>query len=245
MRPLIVSLVVLIFASPLFAFMSDDAISVFQQEIRNLPIGERISLWAEKFVGAPYDPDPMGEYVTKQAVVADERVDCMYLTFRSVELALALTPKDAVSIALDKRFITKGKMEGDNLVLNYDERFEYGEDMINSGKFGRDITNTLGYTSEMNGSRGTAIVAFIPKRYVFEIRNKLESGDIVYFIKEENKRVAGEIVGHIGIIKKEGKSVYLLHASGKKYKGGEVKKLPLLDYTVKMPFVGIKVSRIE
>ncbi len=59
-----------------YPFMSDSEIAVFQKEITNKPVGERIALWAERFVGAPYDPDPLGEYVTKEVIVADERVDC-------------------------------------------------------------------------------------------------------------------------------------------------------------------------
>ncbi|MDP1758212.1 MAG: hypothetical protein Q8K77_00255, partial [Thermodesulfovibrionales bacterium] len=110
--------------------MPDSEIAVFQKEIADKPIGERIALWAEKFVGTPYDPDPLGEYVTKKAIVADERVDCMYLSFRAVELALSLTPDKAIDIALDKRFITKGKLDSEGNVSNYEDRFQYGEDML-------------------------------------------------------------------------------------------------------------------
>ena len=49
---------------------------------------ERIAFWAEQYIDVPYDTDPWGDYVRKNVIVADERVDCMYLTFRSVELAL-------------------------------------------------------------------------------------------------------------------------------------------------------------
>jgi len=68
--------------------------------------------------------------------VADERVDCMYLTFRAVELALSYSPEEAVQIALEKRFHSKGVLK-DGQIMNYDDRFEYGEDMIESGKWGR------------------------------------------------------------------------------------------------------------
>jgi hypothetical protein len=57
--------------------------------------------------------------------------------------------------------------------------------------------------------------------------------------------VVGEIIGHIGIIKREGKSLYLIHASGRKNRGGKVKKVPLAEYAANMPFVGIIVSRFQ
>src|SRR5574340_1836155 len=46
------------FATPVHAFMSDTEIAVFQKEIAGKPVGDRMALWAEKFVGTPYDPDP-------------------------------------------------------------------------------------------------------------------------------------------------------------------------------------------
>ncbi len=104
--------------------------------------GERIAFWADYFVGTPYDKDPLGEYVTRKAIVADERVDCMYLVFRSVELALSSSPAGAQQTALDKRFHTKGVLDG-GTVVNYDDRFQYGEEMIDSGKWGREITGEL------------------------------------------------------------------------------------------------------
>src|SRR5512139_3550517 len=61
--------------------LTDEEIRTTQVHLRDRSLAERIALWAEKFVGTPYDPDPMGEYVSKAAVVADERVDCMYLIY--------------------------------------------------------------------------------------------------------------------------------------------------------------------
>jgi hypothetical protein len=62
-------------------------------------------------------------------------------------------------------------------------------------------------------------------------------------VKAPGKRVADEVVGHIGIIKAEGDSLYLIHASGKKNGGGEVKKVLFDDYIRSMPFAGVKVGR--
>ncbi|MBI4684991.1 MAG: hypothetical protein HY755_07310 [Nitrospirae bacterium] len=250
------------------SFLSDSEIAVFQKEIADKPIGERIALWAERFVGAPYDPNPKGEYVTRNAIVFDERVDCMYLSFRTVELSLSLTPQDALRIALDKRFINRGLLGDDGRVLNYEDRFQYGEDMLDSGKWGREITEEIGTTTEIRGSRGRDKVKIISKEAILNCSNglngsncfsKLKNGDIIFFIKAPEKRVVGEIVGHIGIIKiqvtsyklqvtsenKENSEIYLIHAGGVKSKGGEVKKVRLYDYIHSMPFIGVRVSRFN
>lgn len=232
------------------AFMSDNEIASIQKDLMDMPIGNRIAFWAERFIGTPYDPDPLGEYVIKRLIVSDERVDCMYLTFRSVELALSNSPDEAERIALDLRFITKGMVSENKKVLNYDERFQYAEDMIESGKWGTEITGMLGKTTLIAGSRGKDIVKLIPKEEIGNATEGLKSGDIVFFIKLPEERLVAEIVGHMGIIKREADRVYLIHASGNKglQKGsntvGEVKKVLVLEYIKEMPFIGIRVSRL-
>ena len=265
---LIFNFAFLSFPAYVHAFMSDTEIAVFQKEIANKPIGERIALWAEKFVGTPYDPDPLGEYVTKKVIVADERVDCMYLSFRAVELALSLTPDKAIDIALDKRFITKGRLDSKGNVINYEDRFQYGEDMLDSGRWGKEITEQLGKVTEIKGSRGREKVKIISKETLLKSikvskyqsikdsdtltlgrSDTFKSGDLIFFIKAVERRKAGEIVGHIGIVKtevrnnEEQKEIYLIHAGGFKKKGGEVKKVRLYDYINSMPFIGVRVSR--
>ena len=165
----------------------------------------------------------------------------MYLTFRAVELALGKDPDDSMRIALDMRFLHQGKVEGGK-VVNYDDRFQYGEDMIESGKWWKEITPTLGETLIIPGPSGKGI-AFIPSGEVLRTFGSLRSGDIVFFVNSPRKIASGTVVGHIGIIKKEGGKVYLLHASGKKEKGGRVKKVLFRDYLSKMPFAGIRVCR--
>jgi hypothetical protein len=211
------------------------------------PIGERIAFWAEKFVGTPYDMDPLGEYVSKEAIVADERVDCMYLTFRVVELALSNTPEETIQIALDKRFRSKGILK-DGKVMNYEDRFEYGEDMIYSGKWGKDITGEVGKTIRIKGSRGKHFVDILSSSALLRGIRNLKTGDILFFIKRPEDRKKEEIVGHIGIIKVERSpknQVYIIHASGTKDRGGVVKKILLKDYISKMPFMGAKITRFQ
>jgi len=207
-----------------------------------------MAYWAEKFLGVPYDRDPQGLYVTRAAIVADDAVDCMYLTFRAVELALSRSPEEAIHVALDKRFHTRGILR-DGKVVNYDDRFQYGEDMIRSGKWGREITSQIGRTARIRGSRNYDFFEVLPPHEMARKQGKLRSGDILFFFKAPEKRVVEEGVGHMGIVKLEGKDserkIFLIHASGSKSSGGSVKKVPLVNYLSSMPFVGVKVTRFE
>lgn len=246
MRSFPLTFLCLILAVPSFA-LTDGDIASYQQEISRKPLGERIALWAERFVGIPYDPDPLGEYVTKKVIVADDRVDCMYLSFRTLELALGRTPEESLRIALDKRFMDKGIFE-DGVVRNYEDRFQYGEDMIDSSKWGNEITKDIGPLSSIEGSRGRDRIKIVSKKALLEILKKngkfrMKSGDFIFFVKAPEKRTGDEIVGHIGTIKLEDDIPYLIHASGKKNGIGKVKKVLLSDYLSSMPFAGIRVSR--
>ena len=107
----------------------------------------------------------------------------MYHTFRSVELALGRSPRESFDIALDKRFFTLGRVEGGE-VQNYDERFQYGMDMIRSGKWGEDITATLPGAVQIEGARGVSRVTVLPREAaVSGSIDGLGSGDIVFFIE--------------------------------------------------------------
>ena len=226
------------------AFMPDDEVAVLQRTSAGWSTGERIAFWAEQFIGTPYDPDPLGEYVRNNVLVADERVDCMYHVFRAVELALGKDPADSLTVALDKRFHGKGLVENGK-VSNYADRFRYGEDMIESGKWGREITSELGETVTLKGARGRERVAMIRRHDIPNMQSRLQNGDLVFFVKDPQKRVSGEIVGHIGIIKIDAEKTYLVSAFGRKNRGGTVRKIPLSDYSAGMPFAGIRVSRLE
>ena len=207
-----------------------------------------MAFWAEKFLGVPYDRDPQGVYVSRSAIVADDEVDCMYLTFRAVELALSRSPDEAIQVALDKRFHTRGILK-DGKVLNYDDRFQYGEDMIRSGKWGTDITSRIGRTARIRGSRDYNSFEVLPPHEMARKKERLRSGDLLFFFKAPGKRVVDEGVGHMGIVKVEGKNsekeISLIHAGGTKNSGGTVRKVLLVDYLSAMPFVGVKVTRFE
>jgi len=249
-KTFLVSLIFFLFLQPCFALTVEE-IQKFQILLKGKPVGERVVFWAERFVGAPYDTDPLGEYVSKATIVADERVDCMYLTFRAVELSLSHTPEEAIQVALEKRFHSKGILKGGR-VVNYDDRFEYGEDMIESGKWGKEVTSEVGRTLRIKGSRGKEFVYMLPSDSVLRGAEKLKTGDILFFIKRPEERKREEIVGHLGILKiegspegKGGKEFYLIHATGTKGKDGAVKKVLLKDYLAKMPFIGLKITRFQ
>jgi hypothetical protein len=250
LKAFLIPLIFFLSLQPCFAF-TDEEIQKFQSLLKDKPIGERIAFWAEKFIGVPYDMDPLGEYVSRATIVADERVDCMYLTFRAVELALSHSPEGAIQIALEKRFHSKGVLK-DGRVMNYDDRFEYGEDMIESGKWGKDITSEIGRITKIKGSRGRDFVESLSTDTLLKGMKKFKSGDILFFIKKPEVRKREEIVGHIGVLKveknpmnREGKEIYLIHASGIKEKSGVVKKVLLREYLSKMPFVGVKITRFQ
>jgi hypothetical protein len=238
----LIPFVILLFSQFCFALTNEEIQNV-SSSLMNKAVGEKIVFWAERFVGTPYDKDPMGEYVTRAVIVADERVDCMYLTFRAVELALSRTGEEAIQVALGKRFHSKGILK-DGRVVNYEDRFEYGEDMIFSGKWGREITSQVGKTRHIKGSRGKTFVDILPSDRLLKGMDRLRSGDILFFIKKPETRLNEEIVGHIGIVKMEQKS-YLIHANGTKRKGGEVKKVLLEEYLLKMPFIGVMITRFD
>jgi hypothetical protein len=231
--------------------LTGEEIQKFQTLLMGKPIGEKIAFWAEKFIGVPYDMDPLGEYVSRATIVADERVDCMYLNFRAVELALSHTPAEAIQVALEKRFHSKGVLK-DGHVVNYDDRFEYGEDMIESGKWGEEITSAVGKMMKIKGSRGKDFVEILSSDGMMQGMRSLKSGDIIFFAIKPEKRKVGEIIGHMGIIKVEktarnqrSREVFLIHASGIKEKGGAVKKVLLKEYLSRMPFIGVKITRFQ
>lgn len=249
-RLFLIPIIVCLSLRPCFG-LPDEEIQKFQTLWKDKPVGERIALWAEKFVGIPYDSDPSGEYVSKATIVADERADCMYLTFRAVELALSHTPEEAIQIALDKRFHSKGVLK-DGRVINYDDRFEYGEDMVDSGKWGREVTSEVGRVIKIKGSRGKDFVEILSLDEVMRGMNRLKSGDILFFATKPAKRKVGEIIGHMGIIKVEkternpkDRKFFLIHASGIKDKGGAVKKVLLREYLSRTNFLGVKIARFE
>jgi hypothetical protein len=208
-------------------------------------IGQNITKCANNFLGTPYDTNPIGEYVAKQTIVYDKAVDCMYFVFRCTELAMAnFDDTKSQEVALKMRFKTQGIVDGGK-VVNYDDRFEYAEDMVLSAKWGRNVTKSIGRLSAIEGSRGVEQLSYVKNNDINY--KKLQNGDIVFFVKDPSKRVVGEIIGHLGFIEVENGIVYFIHASGVKRKtenSGMVKKVVFKDYIENTKFIGIAVKRI-
>jgi hypothetical protein len=231
--------------------MTADDIMIAQGLAAELPLGGRIVYWAGRFIGTPYDTDPLGLYVRTNRIVADEKADCMYLTFRAAELAKSGTPGQAIEQALSLRFATQGRLV-DGLVQNYGERFEYGEDMVFSGKWGRDITGDMGATKTIKGSRGRDEVMILPKQTLQtkKLQKQLTDGDIIYWVKDPKKRVVEEIVAHLSFVHIKNGKAFLIHASGTKDStskpgGGMVKEVPFSDYVRDTKFIGAFMTRFE
>ncbi len=213
-------------------------------------INDRIVEIAENFLGTPYDPDPLGTYVRQKVIIHDEKVDCLYLVFRVIELALSTNESHSIEIALEKRFKTKGIISN-GVVINYEDRYKYAEDAIPTGKLGNDITLLISDKISVTFSSRVHRFEFIPKSEICKIEKKLRNGDILFFVKHPKDRKVDEIIGHLGIVKIEGGKAFLIHASGYKVKNykttknvGKVTKEPLCKYLMKSRFLGIKVTRL-
>lgn len=233
------------------AAMTADELLLAQARAARLPLNKRIAYWAGRFINTPYDPDPLGLYVRTNRIVADEKVDCMYHTFRSVELARSSTPFEAIEQALTLRFITTG-MQVDGLVTNYDERYQYGEDMVFGGKWGKNVTAELGAVKTIPGSRGKDQIDILPKSTLLTrgLQKKLQDGDVLYWVKDPKKRVVEEIVAHLSIVRIKGGKPFVIHAAGDKDRvdrsgGGVVKEVPFAQYVQNMRFIGAFVTRFE
>lgn len=216
----------------------------FIQHLSYAKIGDEIVYYAKKFIGVPYDPDPIGAYVREKKIVYDSEVDCMYLTFRVVELALAGGDENkALDFALDKRFKTHGILSNGK-VLNYDDRFEYGEDMVLSGKWGKVINFDKNVIRYVYSSRLDTKIGYIPKKFYERIKGFIMNGDIIFLVKDPSRSIKGEIVGHLGILE-VAQDVYIIHAKGSKNKGGAVVKEKLRDYLSKTKYIGFIITRFE
>lgn len=205
-------------------------------------IGEKIVLYAKKFIGKPYDPDPLGAYVRERKIVYDDKVDCMYLTFRSVELAFANgDEKKAEEVALEKRFRTQGILSN-GFVVNYEERFEYGEDMFLSGKWGKLLDVDPRALCRVFSRRLGVYVPYVPKGKYKLVENFIASGGIVFFVKDPSRSKRGELVGHIGILEKSNGEIYLIHAKGVKNRSGVVVRERFVDYLFRSKYIGFVIT---
>lgn len=230
-----------------------------------LPVGERIAAWADWFFQLGdttyvYGRDPQG-YVTQGRLVDDCHTDCVLFFYRTTELGRSSSALEAVQFAFGTRFYGASLEEvvrPDGRV-SYDTpvHLDYAMDILRSGYWGAEITATLGPTATDAAGTGrypAGTVAYVPKAQLAP--EKLQSGDIVYFITDETTprgrsvRESGDLIGHLGIIRVENGEPLLIHAASQGlsglYPGARVEKVPLLTYLQRVQnFKGLMATRIE
>lgn len=232
---------------------------------RELPVGERVGRWAKLFADRGdnaycFGPKP-GGYVAESLLVQDFKHDCVSLFYRSTELARAASPKDALADALALRFAggDPDRFLRPTGAVDYDDpaHLDYSEDILRGGRYGRDVTREVGEAvPERPGTSRYPAGSFhyIPKeRLRYE---GLQEGDLLYFVlNEANEKAAklrndyGLLVGHQGIVHREGDTVYLVHAAQSDlagvYTGNRVVHVPLRTYLERLDrFKGLFVGRL-
>jgi len=244
-------------------------VSLIQNRIaawRGLPVGERVAHWARLYASRHdnvycFGPKP-GGYTAESLLVQDYKHDCVSLFYRTTELARAASTEDALRIAFRTRFqgADAAQWPSPTGAVSYDDpaHLDYSEDMLRTGIWGRDVTSEVGAAvPDATGSSRypPGSYAFIPKG---RLRYKnLRSGDLLYFVLDEKNEKAralreqyGLLVGHQGIVDRDGDTVYLVHAAQSDlpgvYTGNRVVRVPLRTYLARVErFKGVMISRLE
>jgi len=247
------------------AVVSSAVIDTLCHGLESRPLGERVAAWAQWFVDQKkveylYGRDP-GGYVTEGRLCQDFSTDCVLFMCRVTELARSTTAKEAVQFAFGTRFYgaSIAKVVAENGRVNYDDpvHLEYSEDMIKSAIWGADVTADCG--AALRDSIGSLRAAPDTVHYVPSDRlayDRLESGDILWFVGDENepgakeKRAQGTMVHHLGIVTRDGAEVFLIHPASRPLPGVYEKtglvKVPLKTYLAGVRrFKGVVVTRLK
>jgi len=224
----------------------------------------KVGLWARRFADADnvnylFGPK-VGGYVAEGDIVSDRRQDCVSLLYRVGELARARSAHDAVDWALRTRFAGAGidvVTDGEGR-LDYDDpaHLDYSLDMIRTGMWGRNVTETLsGAAVDTVGSSRYRAGSFryVPKQALQYAQ--LAEGDIAWFVLDAGhasgaklRREYGLVIGHIGIVVIDEGRRWLIHAANSDlsgwYEGGTVVRVPLQEYLSRVDkFAGVMVTR--
>ena len=201
-----------------------------------LPLGQRVILVGESFVGIPYVARTLEATPEEQLIVNLRGLDCT--TFVESTLALALQPFDT-SFGQYCQTLARLRYRHDT-VAGYPSRLHYLSDWLfeNQRKGMLDIiTDQLGgvpypkllrfmtthrkayrqLQSEANyralrrveDSLISRPLLYIPKPQVKRIEPQLQSGDIIAI----TTNIAGLDASHVGFAVRQGSRIYLLHAS--------------------------------
>lgn len=239
-------------------------IDAVMKDIADDPVGERIAHWADYFYrdGRPrylFGLDP-GGYVKEGRLCDDFQTDCVLFVYRSTELGRSTTAREAVQFAFGTRFYGASVEEAilpDGKVRYEDpSHLDYSEDILRTGIWGSDVTAKIGpVVSDPGNEKFPAdTLSFVPKDNIDE--TAIQSGDVVYFVLDENDpkgaedRAKGVLIHHLGILIRSGEKVDLIHAAQKPlpgvYEGGKIERVPLATYLGAVErFKGIVVTRIE
>ena len=232
---------------------------------RTLPVGERVARWAELFLERGQTTYVFGlkpgGYVADSLLVQDFKQDCVLFSYRCAELAQTDTPRNAVLWALRTRFAgappesvvsTSGGVD-----YQHPSHLDDSLDMVRSGLWGRDVTEEVGVA--VRDAAGTpryppGSFAYIPKE---QLRlERLEDGDFLYFVADENqprgrklRQEGGTPIGHQGIVRRRGDTVYVIHAAISalpgEYEGNRVVRVPLPTYLRRIEnWKGVIVTRL-
>jgi hypothetical protein len=231
----------------------------------SLPVGKKIATWADYFWQRGitiyrFGPNP-GGYVQEGRLVDDFRTDCMLFVYRATELGRSSSALEAVQFAFGTRFYgaaLEDVVDGEGRV-DYDNpiHLNFAEEMIRSGIWGRDVSDSLGTTvaDPVGTNRFPAgDVRYLPKAGLDY--GRLRDGDIAFFVTDETTpagksvRETGTLVGHMGIVRLEAGDAHLIHAAAAGiagiYEGGKVEKVRLRTYLDRVEnFKGLIVTRIE
>ena len=235
------------------------------QEWQGFPVGKRIALWANLFQergDATYLFGLKEEgYVTEGLLVQDFKPDCVLFFYRCTDLARASTPREAILQGLETRFQgaatppvdTAGRVDYKNAA-----HLDYSLDIVRSGVWGREVTTEVGIA--VDDAVGTSRYPANSFRYVpsSQLRmDRLQDGDHLFFVLNEAsdrgqrmRQKYGLVVGHQGIVVRQGDQVYLVHAASKDlpgvYDGNQVVKVLLRTYLDRVEsHKGVLITRVE
>lgn len=236
------------------------------QTWRTAPVGTRVANWAQLFATRTdnaycFGPKP-GGYVGDSLLVQDHKFDCVLLFYRCTELARAASPRDAILLALSTRFAgaDPAHVVGSTGSVDYDDpaHLDYSEDFAATGLWGGDVTRTIGAAvadAEGTNRYPAGSRYYIPTEAVAKAR--LQDGDLLFFVLNEKHEGArklrqqyGLLIGHQGIVHRNGDLVNLIHAASSDlkgvYEGNRVVEVPLATYLQRVDrYKGIMVSRLE
>jgi hypothetical protein len=231
---------------------------------RGLPLPQRVGRWARRFLAADFADYRFGlapgGYAAAGALVDDAHHDCISFLYRCSELARARDAADAVKLAIAQRFAgaPAEAVVGADGRVDYDHpaHLDFSLDMVRSGLWGADVTAELpGNVEDRHGSARYPPGSFryLPRAAVADV--DLREGDIVWFVLDPQHAAArglrdehGLVIGHVGIIVRDGGEPWLIHAARSAlagwYERPGVVRVPLAAYLERVErFAGVVVTR--